>query len=154
MDKAFFDYENFKTDRIRGVDAKFEAQKIAFAPLSFQAVTALLELGIMKIIEDAGDTGITLTEIADKSGISKYGVSVLCEMALGMNVLKLSADSAPENEKFVLGKIGWMLLEDDLTRVNFRFTNDICFQGSFDLEKSIKNGKPEGLKVFGAHEDN
>ena len=149
MDKAYFSYENFKKDDIRGVDAKFEAQKIAFAPLAFQAVNSMLELGIMKIIEDTGDTGISAAEIAEKSGVSLYGISVLCEMALGMNVLKLSADSNPENEKFVLGKIGWMLLEDDLTRVNFRFTNDICFQGSFDLEKSIKNGKPEGLKVFG-----
>ena len=149
MDKAYFSYENFKKDDIRGVDAKFEAQKIAFAPLAFQAVNSLLELGIMKIIEDAGDSGISAVEIAEKSGISLYGVSVLCEMALGMNVLKLSADSCENIEKFVLGKIGWMLLEDDLTRINFRFTNDICFQGSFDLEKSIKNGKPEGLKVFG-----
>ena len=149
MDKAYFSYENFKKDDIRGVDAKFEAQKIAFAPLAFQAVNSLLELGIMKIIEDSGDSGITAAEIAEKSGVSLYGISVLCEMALGMNVLKLSADSDEANEKFVLGKIGWMLLEDDLTRVNFRFTNDICFQGSFDLEKSIKNGKPEGLQVFG-----
>ena len=62
MDKAFFDYENFKTDKIRSVDAKFEAQKIAFAPLSFQAVNTLLELGIMKIIEDSGDIGISLDE--------------------------------------------------------------------------------------------
>ena len=149
MDKAYFSYENFKKDDVRGVDAKFEAQKIAFAPLAFQAVNSMLELGIMKIIEDSGDSGITAAEIAEKSGVSLYGISVLCEMALGMNVLKLSADSDEANEKFVLGKIGWMLLEDDLTRVNFRFTNDVCFQGSFDLEKSIKNGKPEGLKVFG-----
>ena len=42
-----------------------------------------------------------------------------------------------------------MLLEDDLTRVNFWFTNDICYEGAWDLEASVKNGKPEGLKVFG-----
>ena len=32
MDKSFFNYENYKQDKIRAVDAKFEAQKIAFAP--------------------------------------------------------------------------------------------------------------------------
>ena len=42
-----------------------------------------------------------------------------------------------------------MLLEDDLTKVNFNFTNDICYQGAWDLEQSVRNGKPEGLKVFG-----
>ena len=42
-----------------------------------------------------------------------------------------------------------MLLEDDLTRVNFNFTNDICYKGAWDLEASVKDGKPEGLKVFG-----
>ena len=149
MDKAYFSYENFKKDDIRSVDAKFEAQKIAFAPLSFQAVNVMLETGIMKIIEDAGDSGIPAADIAEKSGISFYGVSVLCEMALGMNVLKLSEDSNESCEKFVLGKIGWMLLEDDLTRVNFRFSNDICFQGSFKLEDSVRSGRPVGLKVFG-----
>lgn len=111
MDKSFFNYENFKVDNIRSVDAKFEAQKIAFAPLAFQAINAMLELG--------------------------------------MNVIKLSADSTEENEKMILGKIGWMLLEDDLTHVNFRFTNDICYQGAFNLKESVKNDKPEGLKIFG-----
>ena len=63
MDKAVFDYEDFKKDKIRAVDAKFEAQKIAFAPLSFQAVRALLETDILKIIEDSGDNGISCSDI-------------------------------------------------------------------------------------------
>ena len=71
-------------------------------------------------------------------------------MALGMGVVKLTEDSEsdPKSEKYRLGKTGWMLLEDDLTRVNFWFTNDICYEGAWDLEASIKNGKPEGLKVL------
>ena len=42
-----------------------------------------------------------------------------------------------------------MLLEDDLTKANFWFTNDICYEGAWNLKESILNGKPEGLKVFG-----
>jgi hypothetical protein len=64
-----------------------------------------------------------------------------------MNVIKLVPNCS--EEKFLIGKIGWMLLEDDLTKVNFNFTNDICYQGAWDLVDSVKNGKPEGLKVFG-----
>ncbi len=152
QDSSFFNYDKFKTDNIRAVDAKFEAQKIAFAPMCYQAVRTMLELGMMQAINDAGDAGITRKELAEKAKISEYGAGVLCEMALGMNVIKLSQDSeagSADKEKFVIGKIGWMLLEDDLTKVNFWFTNDICYEGAWKLKESIINGKPEGLKVFG-----
>ena len=49
----------------------------------------------------------------------------------------------------MLGKIGFFLLEDELTRVNFNFTNDICYKGAFKLIDSVKNGRPEGLSEFG-----
>ena len=150
QDKALFTEEFFRDDDIRAVDAKTRAQEIAFAPMTFQAVRAMLELGLLQMIEDAGDNGISGTELAEKSGVSLYGVNLLCEMALGMKVIKLSEDSTFEtDERYVLGKIGWMLLEDDLTKANFWFTNDICYQGAWDLLDSIRNGKPEGLKVFG-----
>ena len=137
----------FAEDKISAIDAKFEAQKIAFAPLCFQAIRALLELGIMQAINDAGDAGITVADLCQKTKISEYGIKVLCEMAVGMNVLKLRNENGAE--KLFLGKIGWFLLEDNLTKVNFNFTNDICYKGAFDMADSVKNGKPEGLKVFG-----
>ena len=64
MDSSFFDMNKFSTDKIRAVDAKFEAQKIAFAPLCFQAIRGMIELGILKAIEDAGAYGV---------GISSFG---------------------------------------------------------------------------------
>ncbi|MCH5290499.1 MAG: class I SAM-dependent methyltransferase [Treponema sp.] len=150
MDKSFYSVDVFKKDSLRAVDAKFEAQKIAFAPLTFQAVRALIELGILQAVEESGDAGISINELAQKTGVSEYGVGVLCEMALSMNVIKLTQDSdLASTEKFVLGKIGWMFLEDDLTKANFNFSNDICYKGAWDLLDSIKNGKPEGLKTFG-----
>lgn len=149
MDSSSYNSDKFKIDNIRAVDAKFEAQKIAFAPLTFQAVRAMLNLNILKTIEDAGDEGITRSVLSEKTGISQYGIGVLCEMALGMNVIKLTPDSTADSEKFIIGKIGWMLLEDDLTRANFYFTNDICYKGAYDLDKSVQTGKPVGLKQFG-----
>ena len=136
-----FSYSN---DKIRAVDAKFEAQKIAFAPLSFNAVRALLDLGILRIIAD--NSGLTVDEVADMAGVSRYGVSVLTEVALGMGVLKVSAE---DSEKLELGKIGWFLLEDDMTRVNFNFSADICYQGADFMKESILEGRPAGLHVFG-----
>lgn len=150
MDKILADNNSYTDDSIKAIQAKMEAQKIAFSPLTFQAVRALISLSILQIIEDAGDEGISIAEIAQKTNISEYGIGVLCEMALGMGVLRLTqGGSSANNEKYILGKIGWMLLEDDLTKANFNFVNDICYKGAFYLAESVKNGKPEGLKIFG-----
>jgi hypothetical protein len=133
-------------DTIKAVDARHEAQKIAFAPLAFQAVRALLDLGILQIISESKENGISLNETAAKAGISVYGAGVLLEVALGMDIVKLVPG---EGERFVLGKIGCFFLDDEMTRVNFNFTNDVCYKGAFELKNSVKTGKPNGLEVFG-----
>jgi len=143
--------KDYTKDTIRAVDAKFEAQKIAFAPLTFQAVRALLELGLLKVVSDSGEQGITLKKAAEQAGISLYGAQALLEIALGMNLVKILPE-LPGNggeTRFVLGKTGWFLLEDEMTRVNFNFVNDVCYKGAFELKRSIEAGKPLGLAVFG-----
>jgi hypothetical protein len=136
------------SDKIPAVQAKFEAQKICFSLFSFQAVRTMLELGILKAVSDFGPQGISREEIAAQSGVSVYGAGVLAEIALGMGVLKLAPEKDGNSERFILGKIGWFLLEDAMTAVNFNFVNDICYQGAFELGESIKTGKPCGLSVF------
>lgn len=142
-----YDFLNYSKDSIKAVDAKFEAQKIAFAPLAFQAVRSLLEFGVLQAVSDSGDNGLTIDEIIQKTKISEYAAKVLIEMALGLNVIKLSSNEQKE-ERFVLGKIGWFLLEDEMTKVNLNFVNDVCYKGAFDLLRSLKDGKPAGLEVF------
>jgi len=137
----------YYSDTIRAVDAKTKAQEIAFSPLSFQTVLALRDLGMLKSISDSGENGLTADEIADKTGVSLYGAKVLLELALGMGVLKLVPEI--KEERYLLSKTGWFLLEDEMTRVNMDFVNDICYKGAFQLTDSIKSGKPEGLSVFG-----
>ena len=138
--------ETYITDKIRAFDARFEALKIAFSPLTFQAVRALLELGILRTISDCGEAGITAEELAERTAVSEYGVRVLTEIALSMNICKWTD---AQGERLTLGKTGFFLLEDRMTRVNFDFVNDVCYHGAFNLTDSIKNGKPEGLKHFG-----
>jgi hypothetical protein len=104
-------------------------------------------LGLLEEISGSGERGISLDELAEKKDISPYGVKVLLEIALGMNIVKtLCEDGA---DRFVLGKIGWFLLEDEMTRVNLNFVNDVCYKGAFELSRSVKTGKPLGLEVFG-----
>lgn len=138
---------DYYSDKMRAIDAKTKAQEIAFAPLAFQTVLALRNLGMLKSISDSGDAGLTAESVAEKAGVSLYGAKVLLEFALGMGVVKLVPDI--QEERYLISKTGWFLLEDDMTRVNMDFVNDICYQGAFKLTESVKNGKPEGLSVFG-----
>ena len=140
--------EKYIKDAIKAVDAKFEAQKIAFAPLTFQAVRALLELGLLKAVSDSGEKGISIENAVQQTGISLYGAKTLLEIALGMNLVKLLPGTG--EPCFVLGKTGWFLLEDEMTKVNFNFVNDVCYKGAFELKRSIEKGKPLGLEVFGS----
>lgn len=140
-------HENYLKDSLRVIDAKFEAQKIAFAPIAFQAALALRDNGILKAVSESGESGCSIPEAARVSGVSEYGSGVLLEMGLGMGLVKVLPG---EGElRFTLGKVGFFILEDEMTRVNMDFTNDVCYQGAFALGESVLKGSPEGLKVFG-----
>jgi hypothetical protein len=140
-------HSSYYTDDIRAVDAKFEAQKIAFGPLSFQAARALRDLGILEAVAEAKDEGAASGEIARALGVSAYGVGVLLEMGLGLGMVKLAGPEA--RDRYVLGKVGHFVLYDELTAANMDFVGDVCYAGAASLEASIRSGKPEGLKVFG-----
>ena len=133
----------YEEDNLSALDAKFEAQKLAFAPLAFQATRVLRDSGILAAIEDSGNDGITLEEIIKKVGLSTYGVRVLVEAGLGQRLITW------KDEKYQITKTGFFILHDTMTRVNLDFTHDVCYKGAFFLDEAIKNGKPEGLSVFG-----
>jgi len=132
---------------MRAVEAKFEAQRIAFAPFAFQCAWSMRELGILECVSKAGKAGASIAEISKKCEISEYGAQVLAEFGLGTGILKLAAEKEPL--KYALGKIGFFILQDEMTRVNMDFVQDVCYDGAKFLKDSIKNEKPEGLKVFG-----
>jgi len=135
------------SDDIRAIDAKFEAQKIAFGPIAFQATRALRDLGILDAVAQSKDEGVAVGPVARSLGLSAYGVGVLLEMGLGLGLVRLREVDGPE--RYVLGKIGHFVLHDELTRVNMDFVGDVCYLGAAALQESVRAGKPEGLKVFG-----
>ena len=126
------------------LEAKFEAQKIAFAPVFFQAMVALKKLGILKLIGQH-KKGISIPEIVEKTQVSKYGASVLLEAAASANVVEYL-----DEHTVVLTKVGYMLNTDLMTEVNMNFVNDVCYDGAKYMTESIRTGKPEGLKTLGA----
>ena len=131
------------TDPISLIEARFEAQKIAFGPLIFQAARLLRDLGILEALR-ANRSGLTLEEIAGKVDASRYGVVVLLEAGLAARMVRQDGD------RYLLTTTGACILKDDLTRINMDFVHHGCYQAMFYLEDSIRRGEPAGLqKIFG-----
>lgn len=124
------------------LEARAKAQQIAFGPMVFQAVRVLWKSGILATIEAAGEKGISVAELSAEIGTSEYGVSVLCDMAMSAEVI------AEYEDRFRIAKLGSILLHDRLTQVNVNFVHDVCYQGMFELDRAISEGRPAGLSVF------
>ena len=134
---------NYGNDEKTALQAKYDAQKIAFAPIMFQAAKALRNLGILAYLMKNRRKGSSIETIADKLKLSVYGVKVLLEAGISLEMV-MAKDGL-----FYITKTGYFIESDELTKVNMDFTQDVNYLGMFKLEESIKNGKPEGLKVFG-----
>ena len=132
-----------KPAAISAFDAKFEAQKIAFAPISFQVARCLLKFNILAQVDAAGEEGCSLAELTQQLDVSEYGISVLLDMGLSMGLVW------QQQGRFYLDKTGYFLLHDEMAQKNLNFSHDVCYQGLFDLDKAIETGKPEGLKALG-----
>lgn len=132
-----------KPDAASALEAQNHALRIAFAPVVFQATHALLKLGILKLIGESKDVGITATDIAETLELSRYGVEVLLAVGLSEKLVWLNG------EHYILDKTGYFILCDSMIQVNLDFVQDVCYQGLAHMIDSIKHQKPEGLKVFG-----
>jgi hypothetical protein len=133
----------YETDRHSAAQAQRLAQEIAFGPVVFQAARLMVRFGIFEMLLKSGDEGMTLDEVAGQSGLSRYAAQVLLESSLTAGTVLFKDD------RFRIAKAGYFLLTDAMTRVNMEFVHDVNYLGLFDLEASLKNGRPEGLKVFG-----
>lgn len=125
------------------LQAKYDAQKIAFAPIVFQATKTLRDLGVLDCLFEHRKVGLAAEEVAEKLSLPLYGVKVLLEAGLGAEVCRL------EEGYYHLTKTGYYILNDNMTRVNMNFVHDVCYEGMFDLQASIEQEKPTGLSVFG-----
>lgn len=127
---------------LSAIEAKYEAQKIAFGPMFFQSVVALRDLGILEFI-NSQRKGVSIDTIIEKMDVSEYGINLLIEAAEVLGVVQIT------DGKVKITKIGFFLLKDEMTRINVNFMNDVCYTGAKAMTDSIKNGKPEGLKELG-----
>lgn len=128
---------------LTALEAISAAQKLAFAPIAFQASVALDRLGILRAVAAARDAGVTATDVAQQLGLTVYGVAVLLDMGLSIGLVWL------RDGRYVLDKVGHFLLNDAMTRVNMDFVADVCYDAMSSLRESIEQSTPKGLAHFG-----
>lgn len=134
-----FDYESESMN----LDARYEANKIAFAPVIFQVARTLRDRGLFAILDDAGRAGMTLDQVASAANLNVYTIKVLFETGLSAKMI------AKKGDRWSITPIGRFLLHDEMTRVNMSFTQDVCYRGLVDFDKSVTEMKPYGLREFG-----
>lgn len=135
--------KKFSPPKQRAFDARFEAQKIAFGPVVFHCVRYAWKRGMLQALAEAGERGITLDELEATGQWSRYALKLALESCLSAGVVMI------ESGRWQLDKVGFCLVSDDLTRINFDFIHDVCYQGLFELERSLDAGKPLGLQHLG-----
>lgn len=123
--------------------AMAEAQRIAFAPVVFQACRVLRECGILEHVRKSGRAGAAVEEVAQATGVPRYGVKVLMEAGLGAGVL------AWDSGRYTVTPLGIVMLRDPMTRANMDFVHDVCYRGLFDLDRAVREGRPAGLESLG-----
>ena len=132
------------TNELGVIDAKYEAQKIAFAPFVFQVSRILRDKGVLTFIRKKRRKGADIATLSEELKVSEYGLRILLELASTAGVVERH-----EGENYTLTKTGYFLDSDELTKVNMDFTHDVCYKGLFHLEEAIDQGKPAGLKEIG-----
>lgn len=135
-DKSFF--QNLNSPEF----SKTWAQMLAFGPVMFQVAKSMRNLGAIEHLANA-QNGLTLEELGQKIDLSRYSLSVLLDGAESCGLVRT------ENEKFFATESALHIQNDALTKANMNFTNDVCYEGLFHLEESLRTNSPVGLKVFG-----
>lgn len=114
-------------------------QKLIFAPLAFQSINSMIELGILEFLDKNSST---ITEIMTGLNLDEYIVSTLLEVGEANNLLE------KKDKKYSLTNSAKLFLYDDMTRVNFNYVKDVCYLGASELTSSFTNKSPMGLKKF------
>lgn len=132
-------YRRIKKHISPQVKALSDAQKIAFAPLTFQAVAAMMKFEILEFLEDNPST---VDEIMEKCKISRYTAETLLEVACAIGVV------IKTGERYANSLVAAAFLHNEMTKVNFNFVKDVCYLGASELANSFEKAQPLGCRKF------
>lgn len=124
--------------------ARIEAQRLAFGPVAFHVALVLRDNGLLQEIARAGAEGLSAEVAAERAGVTAFAGKMLLECGLGSGLVR---ERSPG--QFVLGDVGYFVLNDEMTRVNMNFVRDVCYAGMANLAEATQNGTPAGLKELG-----
>jgi ubiquinone/menaquinone biosynthesis C-methylase UbiE len=133
----------YTEDGKTALEAISDAQRIAFAPFTFQATIALRDLGILTAIDESREKCLSVEEIKKQTSLTSYGIQVLLDAGLSIGLVYL------KDHLYYLTKTAHFILHDEMTRVNLEFTRDFCYQGLNMLTESVEAGRPMGLREYG-----
>jgi SAM-dependent methyltransferase len=138
------DFKN--NDTKSAFEAQYAAQKIAFAPIVFQAARVMRDTGILENLHQHRKEGLLAEDLEKITSLSHYGIKLLLETGLSADIVKIQGD------RYFLTKTGYFLFNDEMTRINMDYSHYVNFQALFFLEESIREARPLGLKNFGPWE--
>lgn len=132
-------------DSVSAIDAQYNAQRIAFAPIIFQVARSMRDLGVLKALYEHKE-GLSIELLAKETNLSSYGIATLLETSLSADIVR------EEHGLYFITKTGYFLLHDPMTIANMNYNHHVNYQGLFSLDEAITSGKPIGLKTFGEWE--
>ena len=149
--------EQLTKERYSAREAQELAHIISFGPIVFQTARLMIKYGIFEMLHQHPE-GLTQREIEAQTGLSAYACKCLLEASLTTGTVFLQVESQKskvessnsDDDRYVLSKVGWFLLNDPLIRVDIDFNHDVNYEGWFVLDKALEEGRPAGLEHFGS----
>ncbi len=135
------------TDNDANTQARFAAQRLAYAPLMFQACRTLRDVGILDELSRAREKGLTAKEAAAKTNVPLYATALLLEAGLASGLCDCGNPQDLE-PRFTMTHMGVYWLRDELTRVNAEFNHHVCYEGAAFLREALLEGRPAGLPTI------
>jgi hypothetical protein len=124
-------------------EAMLEAQKLAFAPILFQAACEARSAGVLDVLYRAAQHGATTDEVASATGLRPYAAGLLLEACFAAGLCSYA------EPRFSITKTGVFWSKDRMTRVNSEFALDVCYRPASHLGESLRTGLPAGLRELG-----
>jgi SAM-dependent methyltransferase len=120
-----------------------DAQRIAFAPLLFEAARIARDAGALERLSRAFPSALTLSDIASGIGLNAYPTGLLVEACVSLGMV------SREEQRYRLTGVGLAFLTDTRARVSTDFVHHVCYRGAYMLEEALRSGTPAGLATLG-----
>ncbi len=123
-----------------------EAQRLAFlyawGPAVFEVARILVKEKILAFIDS--QDGANAEQVAQYLNWSMISTNALLEAALTTHILQKN-----EHNKYILTKIGWIMLNNHMIEVDMDFMQHVNYQNMFHLQQALATNQPVGLNRQG-----